>query len=457
MQLDDKQLDEDVTVILRATDPNKSSNCCTFDYQEQAFKLLAADITSNLAIHVDRSYAVIAHVESADAKAQLAMEAQIIEKEKEVLAELEAKLAEEGGPEGEEVEDSAALRNQFNFSERALQTPVVSRKDVEIMTVPPVSLEFAGTVTQADIWDHYVKDLAGQAAMLARSEDAKKSKKSKGAAEVKRLTIDSSENKQSKDPIYSIEMIKSLNIVERCVNQNAYDDILMDFKYWEDPADKLRPETGSALPLWMFKAQKTGGRMVTGITWNHAHADMFAVAFGSYDFTRQSTGMVCVYSLKNPSYPDYVYLTESGVMCVDFNFTVSPSMLCCGLYDGSIVVFDLGKRDPKYGTYSREPVIVSSLETGQHLDPVWQVLWSNAEESSGVISFRSLGSDGRLLKWSITTNELQVEEVMKFKLGQADDAYDLDESEVVGLASTTCLDFAPGDIYIRPCAHQVCR
>jgi len=184
--------------------------------------------------------------------------------------------------------------------------------------------------------------------------------------------------------------------------------------------------------------------MVTSVCWNTVHRDMFAVSFGSYDFTRQSTGMVCVYSLKNPSYPDYVYLTESGVMCLDFNATVAPSMLACGLYDGSVVVFDLGKRDPKYGTYSRDPVIVSSLETGQHMDPVWQVGWSTTEESSGVVSFRSLGSDGRLLKWSITTNELQVEEMMKFQLGIKDDAYEIDESEVVGLASTTCLDFAPG-------------
>ena len=47
-------------------------------------------------------------------------------------------------------------------------------------------------------------------------------------------------------------------------------------------------------------------------------------------------------------------------MCVDFNFTVSPSMLCCGLYDGSIVVFDLGKRDPKYGKW-----VVAGADIGE--------------------------------------------------------------------------------------------
>ena len=38
---------------------------------------------------------------------------------------------------------------------------------------------------------------------------------------------------KKKDPMYTQEMQRSLRMVERVVNQNAYDDILMDFKFWE--------------------------------------------------------------------------------------------------------------------------------------------------------------------------------------------------------------------------------
>jgi hypothetical protein len=120
------------------------------------------------------------HRESEDAKAQLAMEAQIIEKEKEVLAELEAAAQEEEGRvEDEQVEDAMALRNQFNFSERSMQTAATGRKDQGDMTEPPVSVDFMGQVTQADIWDHYEKDLLNSEKEDERKKERSKAKKGK--------------------------------------------------------------------------------------------------------------------------------------------------------------------------------------------------------------------------------------------------------------------------------------
>lgn len=52
---------------------------------------------------------------------------------------------------------------------------------------------------------------------------------------------------------------------------------------------------------------------------NPKYNDLFAVGHGSYDFTKQGRGMLLFYTLKNPSYPEYVYSTESGVMCIDFH------------------------------------------------------------------------------------------------------------------------------------------
>jgi dynein intermediate chain 1 len=69
--------------------------------------------------------------------------------------------------------------------------------------------------------------------------------------------------------------------------------------------------------------EKNKLKHVTAICWNPANADLFAVSYGSYDFSKQGPGMVACFSLKNPSYPEYLYLAESGVLCLDFHPQVS--------------------------------------------------------------------------------------------------------------------------------------
>ena len=433
--LDEKGLAEEFTRILRADDPQSADNIALFSFTELTFKHQPS--ISQLTVHLDRSMGISMHVESADAKAQVATEALIAENEKRIMAELEAAAAERGEiEEGEEVENSAALRNQFNFSERAMQTANPSRKDVETMTTPPVSIEFGATATQWEIWDSYMRDFKSKDAKEER--DKEKAKRGKKTEDVGRKKFESTE-KKVKDPVYSYEMQQSLRMVERCVNQNAFDDIMQDFKFWEDESDKHRPQNGSLLPLWHFASNKARHKMVTSISWNAAHNDLFAVSFGSYDFTRQSTGVLCVYSLKNPSNPDYVYHTDSGVMTCDFNRTKAPALLACGLYDGSVLVFDLGKKDPKTLSFDREPIIQSTIKTGKHMDPVWQVRW-NDDTSGGNVSFLSLASDGIMMQWTLTSNELQVEKIMAFKM-LADDN-DMDQTEIVGQAGTSCFAFS---------------
>ena len=40
------------------------------------------------------------------------------------------------------------------------------------------------------------------------------------------------------------------------VNQNTYNDIAQDFKYWEDASDEFRETEGTLLPLWRFIFEK---------------------------------------------------------------------------------------------------------------------------------------------------------------------------------------------------------
>lgn len=60
---------------------------------------------------------------------------------------------------------------------------------------------------------------------------------------------------------------------------------------------------------WVGRAQE----QVTALAWNPQYPDLFAAAYGSYDFMRQGSGIVCCFSLKNTSHPEYTFGTESGV------------------------------------------------------------------------------------------------------------------------------------------------
>lgn len=121
--------------------------------------------------------------------------------------------------------------------------------------------------------------------------------------------------------------IKSWQILERMINQNIYRDIAHDYRYWEDPADEYREAEGTLLPLWKFNYERTKKMSVTDLMFNPHYYDLFAVCFGSRewfflegiqyqlfknlyildDFMKQpSEGSICLFTCKNPSYPDYI-------------------------------------------------------------------------------------------------------------------------------------------------------
>lgn len=51
------------------------------------------------------------------------------------------------------------------------------------------------------------------------------------------------------------------------VNQNTYDDIAQDFRYFEDASDEFRDQEGTLLPLWKFSFDKAKRLAVTSLCW----------------------------------------------------------------------------------------------------------------------------------------------------------------------------------------------
>ncbi|KAJ7425593.1 dynein intermediate chain 1, axonemal [Willisornis vidua] len=80
---------------------------------------------------------------------------------------------------------------------------------------------------------------------------------------------------------------------------------------------------------------------------------------------KQGHGMVLLYSLKNPSFPEYVFSSNSGVMCLDFN-SEHPHLVAVGFYDGNVATYNLRKA-------TSQPTHKSSGGSGKHAEPVWQL------------------------------------------------------------------------------------
>lgn len=51
-------------------------------------------------------------------------------------------------------------------------------------------------------------------------------------------------------------------------------------------------------------------------------------------------GYVCLWSLKNPSYPEYINQTHCGAMCLDFHRD-HGFLLAVGFHDGHLAVYNV--------------------------------------------------------------------------------------------------------------------
>ncbi|KAJ8933169.1 hypothetical protein NQ314_014176, partial [Rhamnusium bicolor] len=206
------------------------------------------------------------------------------------------------------------------------------------------------------------------------------------------------------------------------------------YRYWDDPSDEYREDEGTLLPLWKFTYDKVKKNTVTDMEWNPYYYDMFAVCFGFLDFMKPiAQGAVCLFTLKNPSYPDYICMTPSGVMCVDTH-PKYPYMVVVGLYDGSILVYNVQAT-------CKEPAYRSNNVTNKHRGIVWEVKWV-PDMPDGELNFFSVAADGKINNWVLMQNDLAVTTIITlFLAGDASPGPDGTLLRVKGCAS--CVKMHP--------------
>ena len=123
--------------------------------------------------------------------------------------------------------------------------------------------QFSHTLTQWEIYDHYMADWANQQMQKKMVEQADKGKKTGGYDSYEEpASAKATARNKEEDTVHSQKMENALKILERLVNQNAEDEIFQDFKFWEDASDQFREGEGSLLPLWRFSTDRTKRKQV---------------------------------------------------------------------------------------------------------------------------------------------------------------------------------------------------
>ncbi|XP_040890100.1 dynein, axonemal, intermediate chain 1, paralog 2 [Toxotes jaculatrix] len=419
LELTDAELKEEITRILTADNPHAPQNIVRYSFKERSFKPISVD---QLAVHFVLEGSLL-HQDSDEARRLRAKEAVSEDTETvdtgteadEEKPETPATPVEEGGEVEEAGEedrpDSVAFKtdkkepkliNQFNFSERASQTLNNPLRERSCQTEPPPRSVFSATANQWEIYDVYVEELQKQ----ERNKEKQKtmpSQKDGGKSKKKVMLMET-----QSDDITKVR--KASKIIERMVHQNMFDDIAQDFKYFEDASDEFRGQEGTLLPLWKFQYDKAKRLSVTALCCNNKYQDLFAVGMGSYDFSKQGSGMLVFYSLKNSAFPEYIYPTSSGVLCLDIHKQHSY-LVAVGFYNGCVAVYNLKEE-------GLEPVYKSTAKTGKHTDPVWQVRWQS-DDMDNNHNFYSVSSDGRVVSWTLVKNELVFTDIIRLSLNGA--------------------------------------
>ncbi|KAK9955249.1 hypothetical protein ABG768_015134 [Culter alburnus] len=407
LDLTEKELNEEITRVLTANNPNAPQNVVRYSFKEGCYKPII--FVDQMAIHFE-------------------LEGNLVHKESDEGQRLMAKQAEREDGAGDEKLDNLAkagkkarkLTNQFNFNERASQTLNNPPRDISCQTEPPPRANFSATANQWEIYDFYVEELKRrekskekqEGQFLNKEED--KSKKKMIQAETQSDDIS--------------QLAHAAKIIERMVNQNIFDEVAQDFMYFEDAADEFRGEKGTLLPLWKFLYDKAKGLSVTALCWNPKYNDLFAVGLGSYEFTQEERGMLLFYTLKNSSYPEFSFNTASGVMCVDIHEQMSY-LVAVGLHDGCVAVYNLKKK-------SDQPIYNSTASSGKHRGAVMQVKWQKDDLDSNH-NFISVSADGRVVSWTLVKHELVFTDIIKLP---AMDKVPDDLKDVIATAGTS-LDF----------------
>ncbi|KAI4825554.1 hypothetical protein KUCAC02_021234 [Chaenocephalus aceratus] len=379
------------------------------------------------------------------------------------------------------------------YVERSMQTSNGTTKNIRIQTD---KIEMVDEGTMASIWDIYdsfcvqnetqKKEKADNIETAVntikghekRSEKSSSSTVCTGSTVSSALELEMSENSSNTEANSQLILLsetfeKSLLVMERIVLTNVFQPRLAAYRQLpilEDPDSTVKPgieeqsdggEGSSSSPtlerLWAFSCELTRGHNITCMAWNKDNQDILAVGYGDCDPETQTPGLICCWSLKNPTWPERVFQCKRSVTSLDFSAN-NPGQLAVGMLDGTLAIYNVQRRNITCLTDSSEC-------HKKHLHPVWQVSWTKQEMAlSGedrVEALVAVSADGRVTKWLLSSNGLDCIDLMKLKKSQtlkkkAVENKKKPERIISAMTPGFCVDFHPIDSSIYLAGTSEC-
>jgi len=240
-------------------------------------------------------------------------------------------------------------------------------------------------------------------------------------------------------------LLQTLGVIERGVQQNNFHHRHVQYRAFEDseiqetdPAAEEEPSKPNLELLWQFKCEETKGRTVSSMSWNRVNQDILAVAYCQFNFEINRDGLIMLWTLKNPDYPERCIACDTGVCSIDFS-SKTPSLLAAGFHDGRVAVYDLHLE----GDAAFKPILCSDSSQMTHMDAVWEVKWVERNERGEVLI--SLGSDGRVIEWSFNKGLSGVELMALKRVHVPPELGGVGEGIISRSASGLCMDFPSND------------
>ncbi|CAH1986252.1 unnamed protein product [Acanthoscelides obtectus] len=201
----------------------------------------------------------------------------------------------------------------------------------------------------------------------------------------------STEEKQLHKLMKNSRFLEAVCVIERLLASNCFHEEQKIFRCLtvsDDFREKI--EYNYRLKhLWTFANEYTKGKSVNSLDWNPKNKDLLAVGYGKFYFADQVTGLVLIWSIKNPVQPERQYNFTPPVTAVSFS-KENPMLLAVGFYDGTVIVLNVA---------SREKMIIGENVTP--FEPCWSLCWNYGQTQGEEEVVCATFDDGKICAYSI--------------------------------------------------------
>ena len=394
--------------VLRPSDPNAPLNIAVYSLKEKQF--IVNENSSSMILHVSKSGTLKMQVNRSPF---------------------------DGPPTNTSTENPLPstvirniIRNQFEFNERGSETINPAIVSGGVTTHPPPTRNYTGVVSQSVIRGKYAEFMENGRRKTATApvEEGSIILDETLRNSVESDLVEKQVVKSEIEPVYSDEMELSGIQMERILLFNC------EQRIYQDLVDVTCSTTDFVMhALWKFTNSRTKNKSVTAITWNPKLPDLFAVAYGSFDYSRHFSGSssldgyLAIFSLKNVNCPQRIF-ASTAICSIDWHPT-RPSLIAIGMYDGNVAVADIVSEDKDF-------VYSSKNDNVDHSDPIWELHWIDSTDAP--LGFESVSSNGRVMSWRVERSKLESECV--FQLCRAD-LTSTKQPALSGLFTGLCLDY----------------